>query len=369
VATVRFGRRGKELALGGETVLFRHEKRFNSPTVLAVAVESDLGRERWTRALAQAAACQFQRVGQDVGVEAALLRTSAGDADALSVMAEDVLETPLAPALGAPAPGDLQGALDVLRGRAMPLLWPLGGDLTSWTELALRESCPLAVDHDSLPTAGSELKIVVRVRDNEACVPSLTALRRAAILDRRRDVGWPLATAAGGPHAAAAVCRYADFVAVPCAEPEDLLALVTLRLNLYTDPQKPVMMDPGLYPVGSPGPDSPVVVTTNFSLTYYSVHPEVEASRVPCWILLTDSEGQSVLTAWAADRFSAPVIRDAISSSGLGDRVSHRELIIPGLVAIISGDVEEGTGWAVRVGPREASGLPRFLKNMVGGKS
>jgi acetyl-CoA decarbonylase/synthase complex subunit gamma len=365
VATVRFGRRGNELELGGETVLFRHERRFCCPTVFAVTVDASVGRDGWRTAIGEIASRRYQRIGEEVGFEAAVLTARGTEAADLGRMAEDLLTTPLAPVLAAARPSALSEAVAVLDGCARPLLWPLGGDMARWKQLASDLSCPLVVPQSLLGEVESGDVVIDVTKEAPGQIPALTAARREAVLERTKEKGWPLLVRAAGPGAAAAVCRYADIVVLDEAPTEEALALVTLRLNLYTDPQKPVMMDPGLYPVGAPGPEAPVIVTTNFSLTYYSVQPEVESSRVPCWILLTDSEGQSVLTAWAADKLNGTVVHEAIASSGVGERVTHRNLIIPGLVAMISGDVEDETGWHVRVGPREASGLPRFLRALV----
>jgi acetyl-CoA decarbonylase/synthase complex subunit gamma len=164
--------------------------------------------------------------------------------------------------------------------------------------------------------------------------------------------------------ASAAICKYASIVVLADVEPEFVLPLLTLRFNLYTDPQKPIMMEPGIYEVGAPGPDAPLIVTTNFSLTYFSIKPEVEAARVPTRILLTDSEGMSVLTAWAADKFSSTTITKALAQFQLSEKMSHKKIIIPGLVASLSGELEEESGWQVIVGPREASALPKFLRTV-----
>ncbi len=367
VATVSFGRKGNELSVGGETVLFRHEKRFSTPTVLAVTVEEELGPEDRCKRLREVASRRFQRVGQEVGVEAAVLRSPSGNAATLAQMARDLLGTNLAPVLAAPTGEAMQEALAVLAGKATPLLWPTSGDDASCVTLASEAGCPLVIDADARTQKTEGVQKVLAVRNDSGTVlPALTALRSAAIVKGKRECGWPLLVEADGTDAAAAICRYADVVVLTSSDPEDLLAFLTLRLNLYTDPQKPVMMEPGLYAVGAAGRDSPLIVTTNFSLTYYSVRAEVESSRVPCWILLTDSEGQSVLTAWAADRFSADVIGKSLAECGVGQKLAHREMIIPGLVAMISGEVEEATHWRVRVGPREASAIPRYLRQLEG---
>jgi acetyl-CoA decarbonylase/synthase complex subunit gamma len=141
-----------------------------------------------------------------------------------------------------------------------------------------------------------------------------------------------------------------------------VLALLTVRQNLYTDPQKPVQVEPGLYPVGDPGPDSPLMFTTNFSLTYYSVEGEVEASRVPAWILAVDTEGLSVLTSYSGDKLNEKVVHQAMIKAGVEEKVKHRNLIIPGHVAVLSGKLEEETGWNIIVGPKEASQIPNYLQ-------
>ena len=140
------------------------------------------------------------------------------------------------------------------------------------------------------------------------------------------------------------------------------MPLLTVRQNIYTDPQKPVQVQPKLYEVGQVTPDSPVLFTTNFSLTYYSVEGEVEASRIPSYILAVDTEGTSVLTAYSGDKLNEKVVAKAMNNATVGEKVRHKKLIIPGLVAVMSAKLKDETGWDVLVGPKEASGLPSYLK-------
>ena len=149
--------------------------------------------------------------------------------------------------------------------------------------------------------------------------------------------------------------------------PAAVYALLTLRQNIYTNPQKPIQVEPKLYEVGSTGPDSPVLITTNFSLTYFSVSGEVEGAGVPAWLLVADSDGQSVLTAWAAGKFGAEKIAKTVKDSAIESRISHTKLVIPGHVAGLSGEVEEELpGWQIIVGPRDAVDIPNYLKNVWG---
>jgi acetyl-CoA decarbonylase/synthase complex subunit gamma len=159
------------------------------------------------------------------------------------------------------------------------------------------------------------------------------------------------------------VLKYAGVIVVDLIEPHYLLSILTTRQDIYTDPTVPVKVEPGLYRVGEPGPEAPVLVTTNFALSYFSVEPEVEASRVPTNILSVDTEGTSVLTSWAADKFNAKTITKALKESGIEAKVKHRKLVLPGLVAVLKAGVEDESGWEAIIGPKEASGLVSFLKN------
>ena len=135
-------------------------------------------------------------------------------------------------------------------------------------------------------------------------------------------------------------------------------------MNIFTDPQKPVQVEPKIYPIGEPDESSPVMFTTNFSLTYYTVESDVEASRVPSYILVVDTEGTSVLTAYSGDKLNEKTVADAMVKYGVDKLVKHRKLIIPGYVAVMSGKLEEATNWEVLVGPRECSMLPKYLQEI-----
>jgi acetyl-CoA decarbonylase/synthase complex subunit gamma len=186
-------------------------------------------------------------------------------------------------------------------------------------------------------------------------------------------LGFPLisfACAAGGDDlseqvaaAALMVAKYSGIIVLGDLTAEAIFPLLLERLNIYTDPQRPMTVTQGIYEIGGPGPDSPVAVTTNFSLTYFIVSGEIESSRVPTWLLIKDTEGLSVMTAWAAGKFSGDDVGMFVKKSGIDQKVNHKSLIIPGYAAAIAGDLEEELqGWNVKIGPREAAHLAKFLK-------
>ncbi|HEM61571.1 MAG TPA: acetyl-CoA decarbonylase/synthase complex subunit gamma, partial [Chloroflexi bacterium] len=146
-------------------------------------------------------------------------------------------------------------------------------------------------------------------------------------------------------------------------DPAVAYALLALRQNIYTDPRQPVQVTPGIYDINEPGPDAQVLVTTNFSITYFSVANEVQATGMPAWLLIVDSEGLSVLTGWAAGKFDADKIASTVKTTGISEKITHRKLVIPGAVSVLSGELEdELNGWEILVGPREAVDLPAFMK-------
>jgi acetyl-CoA decarbonylase/synthase complex subunit gamma len=201
---------------------------------------------------------------------------------------------------------------------------------------------------------------------------AFTQLRRLALKKSFRPFGFPLIAFAGGETVAdqtvlatQAIAKYAGLVVLDHSQAEGVYPLLSLRLNIYTDPQKPIQVEPGLYQIGEPGADSPLLITTNFSLTYFSVSGEVEGAGQPAWLLVADADGQSVLTSWAAGKFDAEKIAKTVKESGVADKLTHKKLVIPGHVASLSGETEEELpGWQIMVGPREAVDIPSYLKTV-----
>jgi len=210
-------------------------------------------------------------------------------------------------------------------------------------------------------------------REAKQSLEDLVVIRRSALKSGNRDLGFPIITfpcemasnldmesLIAGMH----IAKYGGIVVLSDFTGESLFPLLLERLNIYTDPQRPMTVTEGIYEIGNPDENSPVVVTTNFALTYFIVSGEIEGSKVPTWLLIKDSEGLSVMTAWAAGKFSGDDVGLFVKKSGIEDKIKHKDLIIPGYAAAIAGDVEEELpGWAITVGPREAAHIPAFLKS------
>jgi acetyl-CoA decarbonylase/synthase complex subunit gamma len=215
---------------------------------------------------------------------------------------------------------------------------------------------------------------IVLTLDAPRLADQLYGLSRMRVLSLKkifRPLGYPtLSFVRGGDActqgaiAISLACKYSGIVVLDTAEPAVLLPLLTTVMNIFSDPQKPVQVEPKVYSVGEPNENSPLMFTTNFSLTYYSLESDVEASRVPSYILVVDTEGTSVLTAYSGDKLNEKVVAQAMQKHDVARLVKHRKLIIPGYVAVMSGKLEEATNWEVLVGPRECSMLPKYLQEV-----
>jgi acetyl-CoA decarbonylase/synthase complex subunit gamma len=380
IQLVIVGADGQEVRTGNETQLYRHEEKFHRPTPVAVRVSDALDEPAAAERLDAIAKLSFERVGMCIAVEMVAVDNESGDAGKFERLAKLAVEkTGRACLLMSAKAENLARAAGALHGRR-PLLYIADPkQALAAAEVAKKEDCPLAVRADGLDAlaeltpklseAGLE-QIVVDpgTRGLRPTLEALAKIRRGA-LKGFRPLGYPSIafTVAEDPRAQAIeastyVAKYAGIVVTDAIEPWQILPVLTTRQDVFTDPQKPVAVQPKLFTVGEVETDSPVLVTTNFSLSYYSVEGEVEASRVPAYILSVDTEGTSVLTAWASDKFNAATITKAMKDAELEAKVSHRKLVLPGLVAVLSAGVEDESGWSVLIGPKEASGIPGYLK-------
>jgi acetyl-CoA decarbonylase/synthase complex subunit gamma len=375
---------GDNLALAGnETVLFRHEEKFHHPTLIGFILDDDMKAADLKGALAEVRELSFERVGQKLSVDLLALRGKTKNKEKFLACLAGIKQQSRLGLLLMPASADiLKDALKVCA-QDKPLVYCNSlSDLDSFIGLCKEYKTPLAFRADSLNEFAKETKKIADagvadiVLDISEGAPSerlwqLTQIRRLAIKKNERRLGFPTMVILESAddrqsvsQAASCMVKYASIVLLKTRKPEHILPLLTLRQNIFTDPQKPLQVEPKVYPVGSADADSPVLITTNFSLTYYTVLGEIEASRIPSHLICVDTEGMSVLTAWAAEKFTPEKIADTLIKFKLSDLVKHKNLIIPGYVAMMSGDLEEKSGWKILVGPREAAGITGFLKSL-----
>jgi acetyl-CoA decarbonylase/synthase complex subunit gamma len=373
-----------KLAVGNETVLFRHEKTFFHRPGLFLRVKDSLPAEEIKKQVAAADAFKADYVGIPLTLDGYAIEAASGDPAAFAGAVKAVRSASKKPLILLTSKPDVAKAgLEAASG-TRPLLHAAdAGNWEAMAEVAKAAKVPLVARADtlddlatltqSLTKAGLEdLVLDPGLKGPKDSLEKLTIIRRLALKKNFRPLGFPLITfpGAGGKAdevlmAAEHIAKYAGFIVLETFDPASLYGLLVLRQNIYTDPQKPIQVQPGMYEINNPKDTSPVLVTTNFSITYFAIANEVEGSGWPAWLVVTDAEGMSVLTAWAAGKFDSERIAKAVKTVGVEGKVKHRKVIIPGHVAVLSGELEgDLPGWTIMVGPREAVDIGAFLKAM-----
>ena len=384
IRQVMVGKGVRKANTGGETVLYRHEKTFYNQTLFAAVITADTPAAEIDAKLKAWNALQFERVGFNLRPELVAVKDTGGDGAAFAAVAKQVAETSeFNLILMSEDAGVMQAGVDAC-GFKRPLLYAATeANVDGFGAIAKDSGLPLAVKANGIDGVAAltekltamglkDLVIDPGSREVKKGLEDMVALRRAALKDGNRAVGFPTicfpCEMASNPDMEALigamyVAKYGSIVVLSDFTAEAVFPLMLERLNVYTDPQRPMTVTEGIYEIGSPDENSPILVTTNFALTYFIVSGEVEASKVPTWLLIKDSEGLSVLTAWAAGKFSGDDVGLFVKKCVIADKVKHKEVIIPGYAAAITADVEEELPeWTVTVGPREAAHLPAFLK-------
>lgn len=383
IRLAKFGSADNQVQVGQETVMFRHEEKFYNPTVLAVTVSDKLTGPDLKKRVETINALQFERVGAKIGVKAVAVVNESGSAESFAAAVAAVKDsTSLAMILVSDAPEAMAAAAGKVA-EAVPLLaCATAGTAEAMAKIAKDNNCPLvakAASVDALAELTEKIKAagvedIVLNLEGAGLVEQLHGFSRIRALSLKknfRPLGYPIVSFvtdgdadAQAASAVSLICKYSSIVVFETVEPYALLPMLTAVMNVFTDPQRPVQVEPKVYTIGEPNMDSPVMFTTNFSLTYYTVESDVEASRVPSYVLVVDTEGTSVLTAYSGDKLNEKTVADAIAKQKVEELVKHRKLIIPGYVAVMSGKLEEATGWEIMVGPRESSMLPKYLQEV-----
>ncbi len=385
IRLIKMGAGDREFQVGNETVLFRHDKTFFNKPALALRVKDTEPADVIAAKVEKANAYSVERVGFNMTFGAIAIDNASGNAGAFANVVQAVRAKTNLPFILMSDNADALKAGLANEGGQKSLLY--AATAANWEAvaavakagglaLAVRSADGLGELADltkKLGDAGvADLVLDPGARDLAGSLAQLTQLRRLAIKKNFRPLGYPIITFPGEGAAteeeeivAAAqhIAKYAGIVVMDHFDPAVAYPLLTLRLNIYTDPQKPISVDPKLYDFNHPTADSPLLITTNFSLTYFSVAGELDGCGLPAWLLVCDAEGMSVLTSWAAGKFDAETIAKAVKANDMAGKLSHKKVTIPGLVAVLSGELEEELpGWEILVGPREAVDIPAYLR-------
>ena len=395
VRTVTFGTGGNALKIGGKYVLNRHEFTYHNPTPIAIDVADYMAQDEIAARLKTVNTFTFNYIGRTLRLDAVVIRSTTDEPATFASLVKDVAgQTDIPLVLCAYDPATMTAGLDQVKERR-PLLY--AATRTNWkemAEIALKYRCPIVVSapHD-IPGLRSLVKTLVEygvsdlvldpgtsVEPNLALtIHEFSQIRRSVFQQHDELLGYPLLgtpiSAWISPElsqdaiqwkealmASLLLSRYADMLIMHSVEGWALLPQLIWRFNVYTDPRKPVSVDAGLKTFGSPGRTAPVLITSNYALTYFIVENDIKSANIDCHLIIADTGGNSVESAVAGRYLTADSISNALKENKVDDLVDHRHLVLPGLAARLSGETEEASGWHVMVGPKDSSGLPEYLK-------
>ncbi len=381
--------------LGGKLVMFRHEFTYMNPTAIAIDVTDEMPEAELIKRVKQTEGFSYEYIGYTLKLNMVAVRSTSNEPEKFKAAVKKVAENTGLPLILCSLNANVLEAGLMAVPNAKPLLY--AATMDNWkdmAELALMYHSPLVVSAPndlSMLTSLAKTLVAYGVEDlvldpgtftNDGLADTLnnfTMLRRAACKNGEELAGFPLL---GIPMTAwvekgeladeivkwreaylagMLIVRYADALIIHGADGWSLLPNAVLRQNIYTDPRKPVAVEPGLKVFGTPDENSPVFFTTNFALTYYTVASDIESSKMNAYVVVVDTEGSAVDSGVAGRKLTADKVAEALKASGLEGKVKHKTIIIPGKASRISGEIEEASGWKVKVGPRDSSEIPKYI--------
>lgn len=394
VREIMIGSGDRAAKIGGKLVMYRHEFTYVNPTVIAIDVSDQMDDNTFKERVKGVEDFSYIYIGRELSLNMVAIRSTSNDPQQFASTVKKFAEISKLPTvLCSFNPEVVESGLMVI-GKNRPLIYAATKD--NWKEmadLAIIYNCPLAV---FAPNDLGLLKSMTRtlleygVQDlvldpgtfpNEGLADTLNAftmIRRLACNENDELLGFPLLGVPltvwlgheGQPEiatwnetwlASALLVRYSDILIMHSLDGWSQLPLTILRENIYTDPRKPVAVDPGLKTFGNPNESSPLLFTSNFALTYYTVASDIESAKVDCYVMIVDTEGLSVESAVAGRKLTADKVAEALKTYKVNEKVKHKKLIIPGRAARLSGEIEEVTGLEVMVGPLDSSGIAKYI--------
>ncbi|MEW6102869.1 MAG: acetyl-CoA decarbonylase/synthase complex subunit gamma [bacterium] len=375
---------GDNFAIGEETVFFRHEKTFVHPPAICILIKDEEPKSIWEKKIASFNNLKFERIGFMLKANLLFLENSSNlKAKFLELVSYVMKESNGLLCLSSENMDALKAAIEMTKERK-PLLYSANqSNIDEIASIAKEYNLPIVAKGEDLESLSSltEKLISLGIKDiildsspktiKEAFYHQIF-IRRQALISKFRPLGFPTivfpAKLTNDPmkealYAATFIVKYGGLIVLSDLAGESLFPLLVLSLNIYTDPQRPMAIEEKIYEINGPNEKSPICITTNFSLTYFIVQGEIDASKVPTYLMIMDTGGLSTLTSWSAGKFNGELISAYVKKSKIEEKVSHRKIIIPGYVAGIKGEIEEELKtWEVIVGPREASDIPIFLQ-------
>ncbi|AUB55724.1 MULTISPECIES: acetyl-CoA decarbonylase/synthase complex subunit gamma [Methanobacterium] len=394
VREITIGTGDKTITIGGDEVLYRYELTYYNPTSLVIDIADNLDDDEFTERVKTIEETEFERIGEMLTLDAVALRNASGNSDKFAEAASKLKKAKLPLVLCSFDPEAMKAALEKV-GDERPLIYGVTeGNLEEMSALALEYSCPVTIFSPNDLEKMKQISRTLRERGIEDIVldpgtyvedgigdslDNFVMIRRLAVEEQDEDFRFPILgipaltwlyekdEIQGGIReatiAATLMNKYADMLIFHGTNIWELIPVLTLRQGIYTDPRKPQAVDAGLYEFGEVDKDSPVLMTTNFALTFYTVEGDIKG-KTNAYLLVLDTEGRAVDVSLAGGQLNAEAVADLIKETGIEEKVDTRKLIIPGLAAPVSGEIEDESGWEVLVGPRDSSAVPGFIDEL-----
>jgi len=392
VREITIGKGDKTTIIGGDEVLYRYELTYYNPTSLVVDISDDLDEKELKNQIKVIEDAEFERTGELLKLDAIALRNKSGSSDKFAEAAKIVKSSRLPLLLCTFDPEAMKAALKVV-GDERPLIYAATEfNIEEMSDLAIEHNCPITLSVPNDLEKMKELARIMRAKGIKDIVldpgtfvgegigdtlDDFVMIRRLAVEEKDPDFRFPIL---GIPAvcwlseedevqkamkeatiSATLINKYADILILHGTNIWELIPILTLRQGVYTDPRKPQAVDAGLYQFGEVDENSPVIMTTNFALTYYTVEGDLKSGKANCYLLVLDTEGRAVDVSLAGNQLNGESVADLIKDTGIEDKIKTRKLIIPGLAAPVSGEIEDESGWEVAVGPRDSSAVADFL--------
>ncbi|MDO5835269.1 MAG: acetyl-CoA decarbonylase/synthase complex subunit gamma [Methanobacterium sp.] len=394
VREITIGTGDKTITIGGDEVLYRYELTYYNPTSLVIDIADNLDDDEFTERVKIIEETEFERIGEMLTLDAIALRNASGNSDKFAEAASKLKKAKLPLVLCSFDSGAMKAALEKV-GDERPLIYGVTEEnLEEMSTLALEYNCPVTIFSPNDLEKMKQISRTLREKGIEDIIldpgtyveegigdslDNFVMIRRLAVEEQDEDFRFPILgipaltwlyekdEIQGGIReatiAATLMNKYADILIFHGTNIWELIPVLTLRQGIYTDPRKPQAVDAGLYEFGDVGKDSPVLMTTNFALTFYTVEGDIKG-KTSAYLLVLDTEGRAVDVSLAGGQLNAEAVADLIKETGIEEKVDTRKLIIPGLAAPVSGEIEDESGWEVLVGPRDSSAVPGFIEDL-----
>ena len=366
---------------GQETVMFRHEDKFHRKCGIAFKLESTLSDDEFRAGIEEINSRKYVRVGKEIKVELCAVELDGDGSAERARLAADASAVPII--LVGEDPAVMSEAAAAIKAKKPLIYRASAANIDDFIKIAADNGLPLAISAGTLEEladftvkakdAGvAELLLSYRGDKVGDTVRFTTQVRRSALISKFRPLGYPIISEFESDSdetetvlIAVAAAKYSGIVIMKGRKAWQLMPNLTLVQDVFTDPQVPNTVDAKLYEIGTPNENSPVMYTTNFSLTYFSVAGEVERSKIPAYICVVETEGLGILNSWAGDKITAEKVIQTLKDQKVADKVKHRKLIIPGLLPVFKAEIEDLSEWKeVIIGPETSREIPGFLNRV-----